>query len=173
VVVDFQEKLMPHIFERERILKRAELLIFAAGKLGIPVLATEQYPKGLGKTVTDISSVWPGCVPIEKTDFSCAGSGEFMEKLAALGRRQVVITGVEAHVCVSQTALELAARSFSVFVIADATGSRKALDARLALRRLEACGVTVVGAEAAVFEWLRKSGTAEFREVQQKIKENG
>jgi len=172
VVVDYQEKLMPHIYGKEAILGKAGLLLFAAETLGVPVLATEQYPKGLGGTVPEVRGAIPSFAPVEKNCFSCAGEPEFSRRLAALGRKQVILMGVETHVCVGQTALELAAKGNSVYIVVDASGSRRPLDAQTALRRLESVGIGLVTAEGVVFEWLRRAGTDEFKKISVRVKES-
>ena len=173
VVVDYQDKLMPHIHGRDAILRKAALLLHTAGVLGIPVIATEQYPRGLGSTIAEISGLIPGFSPVEKTCFSCMGEPEFVRRFEALGRKQAVIIGVETHVCVAQTALDLAGRDISSFVAADACGSRREQDYTLGLRRMEGGGVIVSGAEGVVFEWLRHAGTEEFKQVQAVVKSQG
>ncbi len=171
VIVDVQEKLLPHIHDHTRLLNRLALLLTASRLLGVPVLLTEQYPKGLGPTVAVIRQAIPDCDPIVKIDFSCTPVDEFRERLAATSRSQIVMAGIEAHVCVAQSALELAGRGANVSVVADATGSRRPPDAETALKRLTACGVNVTTAEAVVFEWLRRAGTEEFKAIQRKLKE--
>lgn len=164
VVVDVQEKLVPAVPDSSRVIERAGLLLAAAGVLGVPVIATEQYPRGLGPTVEALRKALPaGCEPIEKTDFSCVPVPEFASRLMTLGRDQVVVAGLEAHVCVGQTVLDLLGAGKRVFVPADAVASRRADDAAVALRRIERAGAVVTTAEAVVFEWLRRAGTAEFK----------
>jgi nicotinamidase-related amidase len=170
VLIDVQERLFPHVHEHERVLARMELLLFAAQLLQIPLLVTEQYPRGLGNTIEEIRKTLPGVPPLTKVDFSCVPAPGFREQLSSLHRNQVVLAGIETHVCVAQTALDLAAQGESVFVVADATASRRPLDAQIALQRLEQSGLTVTTAEAVVFEWLRRAGTEEFRAIQPKLK---
>ena len=170
IAVDFQEKLLPHISGREQLLQKSSLLIRSAGILGIPVIFTEQYPKGLGPTIPPVSGLVAEFSPVEKTCFSCVGEPEFVRRLESLARSQAVIIGVETHVCVAQTAVELAARGISVFVAADACGSRRVDDAELGLRRMESVGIAITGAEAVVFEWLRKAGSDEFKKVSALVK---
>ena len=166
VVVDVQEKLVPAVPAAPRVIARVRLLLEAARVLNVPVLATEQYPKGLGPTVKEIRDLLPpGVVPLEKTDFSCVPVPGFASRLMTLGREQIVVAGLEAHVCVGQTALELAAAGKRVFVPADAVASRREEDAAVALRRLERAGAVITTAEAVVFEWLRRAGTPEFKEL--------
>ncbi len=170
VIIDVQEKLFPHISERQRILPRIDLLLSAAKVLAVPVILTEQYPKGLGTTIVEIRQALPAYDPLVKIDFSCVPATGFKERLTAYHRDQILLAGIETHVCVSQTALELASQGKKVFVIADATGSQRPLDAQIAVRRLERNGIAVTTAEAVVFEWLRRAGTDEFKAIQSKLK---
>ena len=170
VLIDFQEKLFPHVHEYRRVLARVDLLLSAAKILQIPLLMTEQYPKGLGRTIEEIRKALPQIQPLEKMDFSCYAAPGFKERLSALKRDQVVLAGIETHICLAQTALELASSGEKVFVVADAASSRRPLDAKMALKRLDQSGLTVTTAEAVVFEWLRRAGTEEFKAIQPKLK---
>lgn len=170
VVVDIQEKLMPLIHGSKRVLLQSGLLIDAAKILGVPTLVTEQYPKGLGPTVPELAEKLP--TAIDKLVFSCCGESRFVEALGRTGVEQVLLCGIEAHVCIQQTALELLANGYRVLVAADAVGSRTAMDRHWGLSRLMQSGVTVTTAESAVFEWTRQSGTPEFKQVSDRIKEH-
>lgn len=170
VVIDIQERLFPHVHEHERMLARVDLILSAAALMKIPVVLTEQYPRGLGATIEEIRRSIPGIQPLTKMDFSCVPAPGFAEKLSSLNRDQVLLTGIETHVCVAQTALDLAATGRNVAVIADATSSRRPLDAQVALQRMDRSGLTVTTAEAVVFEWLRTAGTEEFKALQPKLK---
>jgi nicotinamidase-related amidase len=173
VVIDVQEKLYPSMHDRERMLSRIDLLLTAANIMKIPVILTEQYPKGLGNTLEDIKKLVPEVQPLAKMDFSCLLAPGFKEQLAALHRvhrDQIVLTGIETHICVSQTALDLAAQGERVMVVADATSSRRPIEAQIALQRMSQNGLTITTAESVVFEWLRCAGTNEFKILQPKIK---
>jgi nicotinamidase-related amidase len=170
VVIDVQERLYPSIHENERMLSRIDLLLSAAGVMKVPVVLTEQYPKGLGRTIEEIRKALPDVQPLEKMDFSCVPAPGFMEKLSSLHRDQFIVTGIEAHICVAQTALDLVSHGENVFVCTDAVSSRKPLDVKFCLKRLSQNGVTLVTAESVVFEWLRRAGTDEFRALQPKLK---
>jgi len=170
VLIDVQERLFPHVFEHQRVLARMDLLLFAANLLQIPLLLTEQYPRGLGNTIEEIRKVIPKAQPLTKMDFSCVPAPGFKEQLSSLRRDQIVVAGIETHICVAQTALDLASQGERVFVVADATSSRRPLDAQIALQRLDQSGLTVTTAEAVVFEWLRCAGTEEFKAIQPKLK---
>jgi len=171
VIIDIQEKLFPTVHDHERLLARVDLLIFAAGLMGVPVLVTEQYPKGLGHTIPEIRQSLPEMDPLTKTDFSCVAAPGFSQRLSSLGRDQIVLTGIEAHICVAQTALDLASAGRKVIVVADAVSSRRPLDLQTSLRRMEQSGLTLSTAEAIVFEWLRRAGTEEFKTIQPKLKQ--
>lgn len=170
VLIDFQERLFPHVHEHQRVLSRIDLLVSAAKLMQVPVLLTEQYPKGLGRTIGEIREALPETRPLEKMDFSCVSAPGFLEALSALRRDQVVLAGIETHICVAQTALDVSSRGEAVFVVADATASRRPLDAQTALERLQRSGLTVITAESVVFEWLRRAGTEEFKALQPKLK---
>jgi nicotinamidase-related amidase len=170
LLIDVQERLFPHVYEHQRMLTRVDLLLTAAKLMQVPLLLTEQYPKGLGNTIDEIRQAVPEVDPLVKMDFSCVPATGFKEKLSSLHRDQIVLAGIETHVCVAQTALDLASQGESVFIVADATASRRPLDAQTALQRLNQSGVAVITAEAVVFEWLRRAGTEEFRTIQPKLK---
>lgn len=164
LVVDVQERLCPAVDDWQRILDRVIWLVRLARRLQVPVMASEQYPKGLGPTHPDLLAELPAGVMGEKLHFSCAAEG-CLEPFAASRRSQLVICGMEAHVCVLQTVLEFAGQGRSVFVVADAVTSRNPQDKALALERMRRHGVDIVSAEMVAFEWLRKAGTDQFREI--------
>ena len=171
VVVDVQERLMPAVETPERVLRNLGILLRAAAELSVPVLASEQYPRGLGRTLPDIAALLPkGGSPIEKTAFGCLDEPVFAERFEALGRDQVVLTGVEAHVCVLQTAFALREAVKAVFVVADAVSSRVALSAERAFDRLRGAGVDIVTTEMVVFEWLKRAGSPAFKTLSGLVK---
>lgn len=166
LLVDMQERLMPAIHEGERALARACIVSVAASRLGIPVTISEQYPKGLGPTVEALRKTAPDAPVFAKMAFSCAHDGPLLDHLMAsrrMGRDQIVIAGVEAHVCVMQSAIGLADQGFEVAVVADATSSRQPASVDLAFARLRTTTVAVVNTEMVVFEWLRQAGTPDFK----------
>jgi nicotinamidase-related amidase len=169
LIVDVQEKLLPTMSDPERVVERCVRLVRAARALEIPITFSEQYPSGLGPTVAPLREAleYAGSV-IEKVDFSCLKGDALRERLHELrrkGRPQVVVGGIEAHVCVTQTAIDLEDQGFEAFVVADATSSRAKSSRRLALARMLKSGVDVVDSEMVVFEWLGKAGTPEFKEL--------
>lgn len=169
LVIDVQGKLMDKIPGKDGIVRRIGLLTDGAKVLGVPVQATEQYPKGLGSTVPELAPSLPK--PLEKLSFSCAGLPEIAANFRSKAVKKVLLTGVETHVCVLQTAMDLLAEGFQVYLAADATGSRHETDREFGLRRLEKAGVVLTTAEAALFEWTEKAGTPEFKQISNLIKE--
>jgi nicotinamidase-related amidase len=193
VVIDVQERLLPFIHESERLIKQVSLLISGFRVLGEPILVTEQYRKGIGPTdqriVAALTGLAPGEAlpaappealparteappfdPIEKMTFSCAAHEPFMQALRALDRKQVLLCGIESHVCVLQTALHLREAGFEVFLAADAVSSRSPLNVEIALRRMEQAGVQLTSVEMAIFEMLHQCGTPEFKAWSRLIK---
>jgi nicotinamidase-related amidase len=173
LIVDVQEKLLPAMANAEDLVKRSSILLRAAKTLEVPVTVSEQYPKGLGRTVNALHEGVGNAPVFEKLNFSCWRDISMRARLIGLhdtGRPQVVIAGIEAHVCVAQTAIDLAQSGFGVFVVADAVSSRVESSVSLALNRMAQCGIEVVNTEMAVFEWLGKAGTPEFKELSALIK---
>ena len=172
-VVDMQERLLPAIPEARRtsVIRNAAIAIDAAGVLGVPVLVTEQYPKGLGPTVPEIRErLGAAFAPIEKLAFSCGRSPEFKSALQASGRRDVLICGVEAHVCVLQTVMDLGRDGYRVYVPADGVGSRRDLDWERGLALMETAGATVGTTELFLFQLLERAGTDEFKQISRLVK---
>jgi nicotinamidase-related amidase len=171
LLVDVQEKLTPLVHEHEKLIKNCQWMLKAATMLNIPVVAAEQYPKGLGHTMPALKQALPAATPIiEKTSFSCASDENCMYQLKKVDREQVVVMGIEAHVCVLQTALELLSEGREVYVIADAVSSRNPEDTRYALDRMNGEGVIVVTREMVLFEWLQGTvGTDIFKQVQKEL----
>jgi nicotinamidase-related amidase len=165
LVVDFQERLMPAIYQADQVVANGSWLIQIAQRLQIPILASEQYPKGLGPTVAAIRTLLPAEAFVEKTHFSCAAELDCMRRIDLLGRDQVILMGAEAHVCVLQTALGLRLTGKEIYLVADAVSSRSPRDVELALARMQAEGVHIVSREMVVFEWLHQAGTDQFRAI--------
>ncbi len=165
LVVDVQERLAPAIHEAARMLDTCAWLMSIARRLDVPMLVSEQYPRGLGSTVPALRALAAETAVMEKLHFSCAAEPACMERIEAGGRHQVVVVGAEAHVCVLQSALGLAECGYEVYVVADGVGSRRPEDKALALGRLRDEGVRVVSREMVAFEWLHRAGTERFREI--------
>ena len=164
VVIDFQESLMSRIPAAPGIVKEAIRLIRFARLLGLPVLWTEQYPAGLGPTIPEIADELTGVQPIEKLAFGCMAEPSFVAALQETGRTSLLITGVETHICVLQTALGAVERGFEIWVAADAVGARKTYQHDAALHRIAASACQLVTAEMALFEILERAGTPEFKQ---------
>jgi nicotinamidase-related amidase len=167
LLTDLQQRLMPAIHDGDRVVTRAARLAEAARLLDVPVVATEQYPAGLGPTVEPLAG-YPRAT-IAKTAFSAAAEPGF-DALLPAGTREVVIAGCETHVCVLQTALDLLGSRHRVILVADATGSRDPADHRAAVDRARQHGVEVVTSEMVLFEWLRDSRHPRFRQVQKLLR---
>jgi nicotinamidase-related amidase len=170
VVVDIQERLLPAMFEKERVVRNAVRLIKGAAVLGVPVLATEQYRKGLGATVAEVASAIPGFAPLEKVAFSACGAGDFAAALKTTGASDAILCGIEAHVCVTQTCLDLLDQGKRVFIAADAASSRTPENYRLGLERMAAAGAVIASTEMVLFELLGEAGTAQFKQILELVK---
>ncbi len=168
VVVDLQEKLLPAIFEHERVLRNVTLLIECAKILGLPILLTQQYPQGLGPTVASIRSRLPGAVsPIDKVEFGCFNNVAFAQAVQKLKphRNTLLIAGIESHICVTQTALGALEEGFNVRVASDATSSRTEFNWKSGLDRMKEAGALLNSTEMIIYELLGRSGSAEFKSM--------
>jgi nicotinamidase-related amidase len=169
LVIDVQEKLLPLIRGADLLVKNIGFLIDGAKLLGVPVQVTEQYPKGLGKTVPELAARLPAAP--EKVAFSCCAIPAVVEDFRRAARPKLLLAGIEAHVCVQQTALDLLALDFRVFIAADAVGSRYAVDHDFALRRLERAGCVLTTSESALFEWMGGAQHPQFKTVSKLIQD--
>lgn len=164
LVVDIQERLIPVMWNFAPVEKYARAMILAGHELGLPVIATEQYPKGLGPTIAPIREVLPSA-PLVKMHFSCGADPGIARALAHTGRKQVIVVGMETHVCVYQTCRDLLADGYQVFVCADAVTSRFEEHRRVALELMRDAGAVITSAESCIFDLLHEAGTAEFKKV--------
>jgi isochorismate hydrolase len=171
VLIDIQEKFAPVIAGMEGVVRNAGILAQASKKLDVPVMASEQYPQALGRTVPELRlALEDESAYFPKMCFSVVGCEPLYTRLARTSRRQVLLAGVETHVCVLQSAFAFMDKGFSVFVVADAVSSRREWDRDMALRRMEKHGVEIVTTEMVIFEWLKVAGTPLFKSVQPLIK---
>lgn len=170
LVVDMQARLVPSMAAPRTVVDNARILIEAATRLNVPLLVSEQYPRGLGPTIPELATLVPADLKVEKMHFSCIGDTNFAARFRAIGRRQAIVAGVEAHVCVLQTVEDLLASGTETFVVADATSSRTEKNHAAAMERLRGAGARIVTTEMVVFEWLAKAGTPEFKELSALIK---
>lgn len=170
IVVDVQERLVPAMDRPEALVRNATILVEAAKLLGVPILVSEQYPKGLGNTVPALAEALGDAPRFEKLSFSCGGCESFMGALDDLGRSQVVVCGIEAHVCMVQTVFDLVRRGLTVHVPHDATSSRDPANMQVALGRMRQGGAVVTATESVCFEWLGAAGTDEFKAIARLVK---
>lgn len=165
VVVDVQTKLADTMDRKERVVRNIGKLIRVAKELQLPIVVTEQYPKGLGKTLPELESLLIDAEPIEKVTFSCCMEERFINALAIENRRNILITGMEAHICVMQTALDLLNREYTAGIVQDAVCSYNQNDMDIAMMRMRGSGVLMTTTEMIIYELLRTAGTEEFKKL--------
>ncbi len=170
-VIDVQEAFRAHIPDFAELAARCALVVRAAQLLGIPVVVTEQYPKGLGRTAAEVTAALPeGFETVEKTAFSSCGAQQFVARLEAAGARQILLCGIEAHVCVNQTAHDLLARGYQVHVLTDCVSSRTAQNRQVGLDKMLRSGALPSSTELALFELMRDARHEQFKAIQKLIK---
>ncbi len=170
LVIDYQERLLPHIYENQQLLANTLVLIEGLKALEIPLIVTEQYRKGLGITVPEIKNLFSPFNPMEKVSFSCYDDQGIGKALAATGQKSVVICGIEAHVCVLQTAIDLMENNYMPVVVADCISSRKPDDKQTAIKRMRQEGIIITSCEAILFELCRAAGTDQFKAISKLVK---
>jgi nicotinamidase-related amidase len=174
VLVDVQERLFPHMPEAEELGRRLSILLQGAAILGLPVLVTQQYTKGLGSTIEPLLRVLGARggapAPLEKIAFGCCDEPAFVSRIEEAGRKRVILAGIEAHVCVLQTVTGLLELGYDPVVVVDCVSSRRAGDRDVALRRMEKEGATLTTSESALFELTRLAGTDTFRAISRLVK---
>jgi len=170
VVVDVQEKLLPYVADKENVTKNLQMLIKFAHIMDIPIVLTEHYPKGLGRTVPEIKEVLKEYKPIEKVIFSCFGSDEFKTRLKELGAKTLMLTGIESHICVEQTALDAMNSGYEVHVISDAIASRTPRNLEIGIEKMRQFGAVISSTEMAMYEIMERADTKEFKEVLSLVK---
>jgi nicotinamidase-related amidase len=170
LVIDIQERLFPVMHDKEKLLHNIIKLIRGAQVLEIPIVLTEQYPKGLGLTLPEIKELLPNVKPIEKVSFNCCDEAAFCQALEALKRKQVLISGIEAHICVYQTAMALTRAGYQVHVVGDCVSSRKNEDKLVALYKMGAAGISPTTMEMALFELLKVAKGDKFKQISNIVK---
>jgi len=170
LMIDLQERLMPHMHEQQLLLKNTEILIRGLQVLEVPVWITEQYTKGLGFTVEPLKQLFPSFQSIEKISFSCCDDGPFVSRLTAQSRKYIIIAGIEAHVCVLQTTMDLIDRGFTPVVVEDCVSSRKINDKQIALARIANSGGIITTYESILFELTRFAGNDTFKGISRLVK---
>lgn len=170
VVIDYQERLMPVMQDREGLLERSATLLKGLGVLGIPVIVSEQYVKGLGKTVPEIAEAAGDRPYFEKLEFSCCDNEEIMAAIASAGKKNIVVCGIETHVCVLQTVIDLIERGYNAVLVTDCVSSRKESDREAAIKRALHEGAVITTCEALLFELTRRAGSDTFKEISRLVK---
>jgi isochorismate hydrolase len=170
LIIDIQERILPVINNYQSVIDNTLKLIKGFKVLGLPIYFTEQYPKGLGPTVRSILDELGDLKPFDKMSFSCSGAGELFDEFKKKNLSQIVVCGIEAHVCVQQTVLDLVENNIRVNLAADAVSSRKELDYRTAIERMRHNGVEITTTESILFELLNVCGTPQFKEISKLVK---
>ena len=165
LVIDLQDNLLKKISVSEAIVAQTVKLIAFAHELDIPIVWTEQYPKGLGPTTESVAAALPDLSPLEKTSFGCFAAAGFAEALKETGRNQLLVAGIETHICVMQTVLPALEAGYEVYVVRDAVGSRQKSEWLAGLDRMARAGAELVTVEMAIFESVRQAGTPEFKKI--------
>ena len=170
MVIDVQGKLAQRMYDRAQLFAAQQRLIRGAQVLGVPILWVEQNPSRMGKTIPELAALLAGQAPISKLSFGCCGEPAFMRRLEALGRRQVLLAGIETHVCVYQTAAALAGLGYEVQAVADAVSSRTLANRQIGLTRMRAAGAGVTSVETALFELLGTAAHPAFKDLLKIVK---
>ena len=170
LIIDIQERLFPVMWEKENLLKNCQVLIQGLSLLNLPVLATQQYTRGLGETIGEIKSILPEFTYIEKREFSCCDEPAVVKKLTELNADNVILCGIESHVCVLQTAIDLKQNGFNPVVVMDAVSSRNLLNIDLARERFRYEGIMMTSVESILFELTRTSAASEFKSISNLVK---
>jgi nicotinamidase-related amidase len=169
-VIDIQGKLLNVMFEKEALLENVQKLVKGIQLLGVPIIMTEQNPKGLGPTQPEIAQIIPEVTPIAKFSFSCCQDKGFQQAMEKIGRKQVLLCGIESHICVYQTAMELLKTGYEVQVVADVVSSRTARNRDIALNRMQSEGAKLTSTEMALFELLQTAESPKFKDISRTIK---
>lgn len=170
VIIDIQERLYPHMSAKEDLLAKTTILIKGLQQLNIPLIFSQQYTKGLGDTIGPVREMCDHFSFLEKTAFSCCDEPPFQEALLSTGKKFVILAGVETHVCVMQTALDLLEKGFTPVLVEDCVASRREHDKSVAIARLRSEGAVITTCESILFELCRRAGTDEFRSISRLVK---
>jgi len=170
IIIDVQDKLARVMYDKEMLFENLQKLIKGVQILGIPIIWTEQNPDGLGRTIPEAAHLLSNIQPIPKLSFSCCGDERFLQEFKALNRKQVLIAGIEAHVCVYQTAMDLLNSGYEVQIVADAVSSRTAANRDVGLDKMRSEGASLTSTETALFELLKVAEGAKFKEILKLVK---
>lgn len=170
MIIDIQEKLFPHMSGKDTLLNNIQRLIRGIQILEMPIILTEQYSKGLGKTISPVKDLIIDIDPLEKISFSCCDEGKVMNMLRQLNRKFIIIGGIESHVCVLQTVIDLIENGYMPVVVADSVSSRKEADKNIAMERIKAEGAIITSTESILLELCRQAGNEKFKSISTLIK---
>jgi isochorismate hydrolase len=170
LIIDIQERLAVAMDKKEQVVRNTLHLVELAKMLSIPIVVTEQYPKGLGRTLPEITAALPAYLPIEKVSFNCCGEASFNEQIKRLGKKKIIITGMETHICVLQTSLGLIKEEFDVHLVCDAVCSRTKANWRSGVELVRDAGGVLTNTETVLFQLLGVAGTPEFKAISNRIK---
>ena len=170
VIIDIQERLLPHMYEGEKMLRNCEKLIEGLKTLSVPITVTQQYTKGLGPTRQSIMEMFSEFSFIEKTTFSCCGEPAFMDNISLSGKKNFIICGIEAHVCVLQTCIDMIDDGYTPVIVADCISSRKPEDKLIAIERMRQEGAIITTLESILFELTRRAGSDVFKSISRLVK---
>jgi len=171
LIIDIQDKLLNSVYNKETLKNKSIIIAKAASMLNIPVIVTEQYPKGLGSTINELKNALSNYTDYyEKTSFSALDNSEIMSSIKKVNKKQIIIFGIETHICVSQTAIALADKGYDVTLIKDASGSRAESEHNSGIDRMKEFGIHIITTEIALFEWLKSAKHEKFKDVQALIK---
>ena len=170
LIIDIQERLAVAMDKKDQVVRNTLHLVELAKMLNIPVVVTEQYPKGLGRTLPEITAALPAYLPVEKVSFNCCGEASFNEQIKRLGKRKIIITGMETHICVLQTSIGLIKEGFDVHLVSDAVCSRTKANWRSGIEFVRDAGGVLTNTETALFQLLGVAGTPEFKAISSRIK---
>ena len=165
LLVDVQEKLTPLVHEAEQLIANCRWVLQLASELKLPILVSEQYPQGLGATLASLREVCASAQFMQKTTFSCIADETCTNLIEASNREQIILIGIETHVCVLQTAIDLFVQGKEVYVVADVVSARNPRDTELALSRMREMGIQIISKEMLFFEWLQEAGTDTFKRL--------
>ncbi len=170
LIIDIQERLAVVMDKKEQVVRNTLHLVALAKMLNVPVVVTEQYPKGLGRTLPEIAAALPSYLPIEKTSFNCCGEVAFNDQIERLGKKKIIVAGMETHICVLQTSLGLLQEGYAVHLVADAVCSRTKANWRSGLELVRDAGAVITNTETVLFQLLGIAGTPEFKAISNRIK---
>lgn len=170
LIIDIQERLAVVMKEKENVVKNCRHLIELAKMINLPIVVTEQYPKGLGRTVPELQSAIPDYKPIEKIAFNCCGEPAFLAELRKLGKKKLIVCGMETHICVLQTTVGLLRDGFMPHVVQDAICSRTEENGKTGIEFMRNAGAVVTCTETVLFQLLKVAGTEDFKKISQRIK---